>query len=277
MKLSAPAVKQAAIGLKLPVYQPSKVRNGELQRWLHDQAVDAAVVAAYGRILPVDVLSTPRCGCINLHASILPSYRGAAPIQWAIMDGQSETGISLMQMDEGMDTGPVYGLHRLSIDPCANAGDLALSLAELAAEVVHRDLLEVLQGKRSATPQNSAVATLAPPIEREHTLIDWTRSAIALSNQVRGLAPRPGALTHVDGKRLKVLKARAIDVGTDAPANAPGTVVATGPGGVSVCCGGGQLLIEHAQLEGRRAQAATDLVNGRALRVGSLLAGPPAP
>src|SRR6185295_16413735 len=182
LQLSEPAVKRAARELGVEVHQPVKVKTGTLHEWLKERELDAVVVMAYGRILPPAVLGAPRRGCLNLHASLLPKYRGAAPIQWAIMRGERETGISLMQMDEGLDTGPVYSRRSLPIGPEENAAELAERMAELAAEVVRSDVPRAIRGELVAEPQNEPEASLAPPIEREHTEVAWARPALEIVN-----------------------------------------------------------------------------------------------
>src|SRR5690606_12694290 len=177
LKLHAPAVKLAALELGLPVHQPRAVKSGALANWLETQNADLALVMAYGRILPRAVLEAPRLGALNLHASLLPKYRGAAPINWAIIRGEQETGISLMQMDEGMDTGPVYCRRGLPIPATENAGELAERLAHLAAAVTRTDVPRVVTGDLQAAPQDHAAATHAPPLDRMLTQIDWTASA----------------------------------------------------------------------------------------------------
>jgi methionyl-tRNA formyltransferase len=267
MKLQPPPVKRVAMDLGLPVHQPVKVRNGELETWLRELAVDVALVAAYGRILPLGVLSAPKLGCLNLHASILPAYRGAAPIQWALLDGRAETGISLMQMDEGMDTGPVYAVRRLPIPAEMNGGELTLELSELAADVTRHELLAVLRGELTASPQDAALATAAPPITREQMQIDWSRSGVEIHNQVRAFAPSPGAFTFAAGRRLKVLETRL--AATDLQP-APGEVIAT-KAAVQIGCGHGTLELVMAQVEGRDAKSARDLLNGRVIEPGQRL------
>ncbi len=268
MKLSPCPVKQRAQELGLEVHQPIKVKTGTLDAWLKDRDVQAAVVLAYGRILPKAVLTAPPFGCVNLHASLLPKYRGAAPIQWALMNGELETGISLMKMDEGLDTGPVYLERTLAISPGTTAGDLAARLADLAAEVVRNDLPEVFGGLEP-TPQDEKLATHAPPIEARHCALDWTRPAAALANQIMGLSPKPGAVTTLAGKRLKILRAEAT-----APAGGerqPGSIVLAQGTDLIVATGGGLLRIIEAQLPGKRALPARDLVNGRAFAAGMIL------
>jgi methionyl-tRNA formyltransferase len=267
--LSEPAVKRVALELGIPVHQPVKVRTGNLDEWLRERHVDVAVVLAYGRILPPAVLAAPRRGCMNLHASLLPLYRGAAPIQWAIVRGETETGISLMQMDEGLDTGPVYTERRIPIDGADDAGSLARKLAELAAQVVREDLPRAVDGRLLAVPQDAARATLAPPLTREHGRIDWGHSARRIADQVRGLSPRPGAWTTLGGRTLKVLSARSGPPGQGA--HAPGTVVRADQAGLWIATAGGTLDLLRGQLEGRKAMSAADLLNGRALRLGDAL------
>jgi len=271
MKLRASPVKEAALERGLAVHQPLRVRNGELEGWLRELRVDVALVAAYGRILPLGVLAAPARGCLNLHASILPAYRGAAPIQWALLDGQSETGISLMQMDEGMDTGAVYAVRRLAIPEGMNAGELTRGLADLAAEMTRDEVMAVLRGELTTTPQDPRQVTLAPPITREQTQIDWRHGNVQIQNQVRAFAPTPGAFTFAGDRRLKVLDVRP---GTSGLTGEAGTVQAIGTS-VEVVCGRGTLEILRAQPDGRNAQGARDLLNGRVLEPGQRLG--PAP
>ncbi len=269
MQLTAPAVKQAALALGLPVIQPEKVRNGELERWLREREADVALVAAYGRILPDGVLNAPRRGCLNLHASILPEYRGAAPIQWALLDGKTETGISLMQMDSGMDTGAVFATRRMAVPPRMNGGELSEALAQLAAEMVGAEFLAAVSGSLQAVPQDSARATAAPPLTREQLWLDWTRGAPELINQVRAFAPAPGAVTRIGQKRLKVLDAQ---LGWCEQGHPPGTLLAGASGTLEVACGSGTLELLRAQLEGGRPQGAAELQRGRVLQPGQRLA-----
>jgi methionyl-tRNA formyltransferase len=263
----APAVKIVAEELGFEITQPVKVRTGELRDWLRARRPDVLVVLAYGRILPLDVLEVATRGAINLHASLLPRYRGAAPIAWSILRGESETGVSLMQMDAGMDTGPVLSRHALSIGEDETAGELTLRLGELAAEVVRQDLPRAVRGELTPEPQDEALATHAPPLEREHGRIDFSRSAAEIKRLVRGLAPRPGAFTLAGGKTLRVSRVRATNRVFD---GVPGTVHVHG-GEPWVTTGSGALEIESAQLEGRRAASGRDLVNGRALKHGLVL------
>lgn len=190
MRLVEPPVKRAALELGLEVYQPSRVRDGALARWLENLRADVALVAAYGRILPPEVLAVPAHGCINLHVSILPSYRGAAPIQWAIANGDTETGVSLMQMDAGLDTGAVYAVRRLPIGAEMTGGELTRALAELAAEMVGDELLAAVAGRLPAVPQDEQRATSAPPIQKEHLAVDWSLPSEVIARRVRAFAHR---------------------------------------------------------------------------------------
>jgi methionyl-tRNA formyltransferase len=269
MELTEPAVKRAARELGIDAHQPVKVKTGELAAWLAARNADVAVVLAYGRILPRGVLDAPRRGCMNLHASLLPSYRGAAPIQWAIVRGERETGIALMQMDEGLDTGPVYAERRIAILPEDDAGSLTAKLGELSAVVIAEDLPRAVSGELSAVPQDHAAATFAPPLSREDGLIQWDAPSTDIVNRVRGLSPRPGTHTTVGGKPLKVLAVR------EAPGGGPeaiaGTVLRADKGGVWIAARGGAVELLIAQLTGKKPASGRDLVNGRALKLGDVL------
>lgn len=262
LSLSEPAVKQAARELGIEVHQPVKVKTGNLDAWLVERGIEVVVVLAYGRILPPPVLHAPRHGCVNLHASLLPKYRGAAPINWCIVRGETETGVSLMQMDEGLDTGGVYSKHVLSIGPDETGGELAERIAELCAQVVREDLLRVLSGELTAVPQDETQASFAPPIGPEHTEIDWSRAARDIVNLVRGMAPRPGAHSVVRGKRLRIGRAR---VSSQSAAGEPGQVALGIGREILVATGAGTVEIVRAQLEGRKELGAAELLNGRAL------------
>jgi methionyl-tRNA formyltransferase len=269
LELAEPPVKVAARALGVEVHQPVKVKTGNLDEWIRARAPDVAVVLAYGRILPSAVLAAPRRGCMNLHASLLPRYRGAAPIQWAIMRGETETGIALMQMDEGLDTGPVYCARRVAILPEDDAATLSGKLAELAAVVVREDLPRAVSGELVAIPQDGSLATFAPPLAREHARIDWAAPAPAVVNQVRGLAPRPGAFTTKAGRVFKML---ASTVAVLEPSkDAPGTVIRADRGGLWVATAPGAVAVLRAQPEGKRPMSGSDLVNGRAVQLGDVL------
>jgi methionyl-tRNA formyltransferase len=262
-------VKEAALELGLSVHQPTKVRTGELAAWLREKNADVSLVMAYGRILPADVLSAARCGAMNLHASLLPRYRGAAPINWAIVNGETQTGISLMQMDVGLDTGPVYSRHMLDLTESETAGTLAERIATLGAHVVRADLAAAVDGKLTAEPQDESLASHAPLIERSHLQIDWGQSAVEIARLVRGMAPRPGAFTLVGGKVLRVHDVRPV-TGPMPSSATPGTVSILGKRAM-VATGSGTLELVNAQVEGKKALMAVDLINGRVLSEGLVL------
>lgn len=269
LKVASPPVKEAATELGLDVHQPTKVRTGELATWLREKHADVTVVMAYGRILPADVLAAARRGAMNLHASLLPKYRGAAPINWAIVRGEAETGISLMQMDEGLDTGPVYSRHVLPISATETGGSLAERIATLAATVVHSDLAAAVEGRLQAEPQDEALASHAPLIEREHLRIDWGRTALDIARLIRGMSPRPGAFTLLGDKTLRVLDARP-QAGPMPPGARVGTVSVLGKRAL-VATASGTLDLLVAQVEGKKALPAADLINGRFLVEGAVL------
>jgi methionyl-tRNA formyltransferase len=268
--VAEPPVKVAARALGIDAHQPVKVKTGNLDEWMKALEPDVAVVLAYGRILPAKVLAAPRHGCMNLHASLLPRYRGAAPIQWAIMNGEVETGISLMQMDEGLDTGDVYAMRRIPILPEDDGGSLTIKIAELAATMVREDLARAVRGELARLPQDSDGATYAPPLTREHGKLDFTHDATRIVDQVRGLSPRPAAFTTLAGRTLKLLEA-GVGAPFDATASKPGTVIRADRGGLWIAAADRAVLILRAQMEGKKVTTGTDLVNGRVVRLGDVL------
>lgn len=283
LSLTAPAVKLEAQTLGLTVLQPHKLKDGALAAFIREQAPDVALVMAYGRILPPDVLSAPRLGCLNLHASLLPEYRGAAPIQRCLMDGRTETGLCLMQMDEGLDTGDVLAERRLNIGEDENAEELSQRLAELARDMTREELPRFVAGELTRTPQAHELATHAKPLDASDLVLDFGRSALALKNHVRALSPQPGASAFVHrpgspSRRIRLLEARVAadtDRGafTDADdGGAPGDVVVTGKR-VFVRSGDGLLEVLSGQMEGRKVLPAAQLAQGRALAPGDRLLG----
>jgi methionyl-tRNA formyltransferase len=275
LELKAPPVKTKAMELGIEVVQPLKVRTTEFADWVRSKSADVALVIAYGRILPKDVLEAPRRGCMNLHASLLPKYRGAAPITWSIVRGELETGISLMQMDEGMDTGPVFTRYTTPIGDAMTADDLAVTLGELAARVVREDLARAVRGEIAFEPQDGAGATMAPMLEKAMGRVDWAKPARAVHDHVRGMTSWPGAFTtNGDKSGDKTLKILATRVARDGEAEgAPGTILAASGDAIEVACGRGVIAILRAQLEGRKPLGARDLVAGRAVAVGAVLGG----
>ncbi|MEM9691530.1 MAG: methionyl-tRNA formyltransferase [Myxococcota bacterium] len=270
LKVQAPEVKVLAEKLDLTVYQPKKVRDRAFREWLTGLEADIAVVIAYGRILPGPVLAAPRLGCLNLHASILPRYRGAAPINWAIARGETQTGVSLMQMDEGMDTGPVFSVHTLAIGAEETAGELYVRLGALAAEVVERDLPRILDGDLHASPQDDTEATMAPMLNKEAGRIAWARPAHEVSAHMRGMMPWPGAFTERAGKRLRITQLAVPSVVASDEA-APGTITDIDQEAATVACAEGSVRLAVVQLAGKKALTPHQLVQGRQLAVGDRL------
>ena len=263
MKLTPPAVKVAAEAMGLPVIQPRKVRTEKFAQRLRDERADVGLVVAYGRILPLPVLSAPRLGMLNVHGSLLPKYRGAAPIQWAIVRGETETGVCLMQMDEGMDTGPELSRRSVPIGPDDDAGLLWERLSQLGGTIVREDLPRFLAGELSPVPQDDAAATTAPVLTRADGEVDWTRPAAEVHDLVRGMTPWPGAYTFLRGKRVKLH--RTCVAATDGRAGEPGQVTVADPHGIEVACGQGVLSLRELQLAGKKRMNAAQVCAGRLL------------
>ncbi|MBX3023297.1 methionyl-tRNA formyltransferase [bacterium] len=264
-KLQAPPVKQLAQACGLRVAQPVKLRSDEFPAALAAWRPDLAVVAAYGRILPPRILETPHLGCLNVHASLLPAHRGAAPIQWAILEGDERTGVTIMRMNERMDEGDVLLQRATPIGADETYGALQSRLALLGAAALMEALDGLHAGTLTATPQDHARATLAPMIRKEQGAIDWRRPAAVLARQVRGFNPWPSAHTTLRGKLLKVHVAHPERGGGE-----PGCVVAIGDR-IRVATGEGVLAIETLQLEGRKALPAREFTRGGGVAVGERL------
>jgi len=264
--VSAPAVKRLAEANRLPVLQPERLRDAAFQDALRALAPDLVVVAAYGKILPRAVLDLPPRGCINVHASLLPRHRGAAPIAWSILAGDTVTGVTIMAMNEEMDAGDILLQRETPIAPDDTGGTLGERLARLGAAAIGEAIDGLQAGTLRPVPQPAAGVTFAPRIEREHCRLDWRRTAIELERQVRALAPSPSAFTTLGGKLLKVHRAAlATDTG---PA---GQVVAAGPDGLVVAAGTGALRLLEVQLEGRRRLSAAEFLIGHRLAPGTCL------
>ena len=270
--LKAPPVKERALALGLPVEQPTKLRTGAFGAWVRAQAVDVALVVAYGRILPKDVLEGPRLGCVNVHASLLPKYRGAAPITWAVVHGESESGVTLMKLDEGMDTGPTFARIATGIGPDETAGELSERLAALGADAVREQLPAYLAGDVTLTPQDEARATMAPMLDKGDGKIDWSRSAGRVHDHVRGMSPWPGAFTRARGKTVKVHKTRPLaSLEASGRASRAGEVLVADRTRVVVACGEGCVEIASVQLEGKRPMTGADWAMGRGVSEGEIL------
>jgi methionyl-tRNA formyltransferase len=269
LELTAPPVKQRALELGLAVVQPTKLKTGEFAAWLREQKVDVALVVAYGRILPKDVLEAPRLGCVNVHASLLPKLRGAAPITWAVVHGEPETGVTLMKMDEGMDTGPMLQQWKTPITDDETAGELGGRLSALGALAVRQGLRTYVTNGYIPLEQEHARATMAPMLKKEDGRIDFGKPAREVHDHVRGMTPWPGAFTRARTKTLKVHATRV----TDLPAGnaAPGTVVFADKTRVIVACGERGVELTRVQLEGKKAIGAGDWFLGRGVAEGDRL------
>ncbi|MCX7673136.1 MAG: methionyl-tRNA formyltransferase [Thiobacillaceae bacterium] len=260
------AVKRLALELGLPLHQPATLASEEARRPIAAAAAEVMVVAAYGLILPPAVLALPRLGCVNIHASLLPRWRGAAPIQRAILAGDAETGITLMQMDAGLDTGPILAMARIPIAADDTAGSLQARLAELGAQEIVRLLPRLAAGEVQAVPQDDARAVYAAKIGKAEARIDWGRPAAEIERQVRAFDPVPGAWTTWRGEGLKLWRAR-IETG----AGVPGEVLAVDRGGLQVACGEGALRILELQPAGGRRMTAAEFAAGHRLAPGERL------
>jgi methionyl-tRNA formyltransferase len=267
-KTIAPPVARWAQAHGVRLLQPPRLRDPVVLEDLAELAPALIVVAAYGKILPRVLLDLPSRGCVNVHASLLPKYRGAAPVQWAIARGETVTGVSLMRMEEGLDTGAVYVQESLPIDVRETGGSLTAKLSALGGTMLARWLPALLDGTLPAVPQDEAASTLAPKLTREDALIDFRRPASEVESRVRAFQPWPGAVALLpEGTRLKVLSAIAnLD-----DSGRPGEVLAGGPEQILVACGEGALALEIVQPEGRRAMAAAEFLAGHALPLGTLL------
>ena len=242
-------VKIQAQAASVPIYQPSSLRDPATQAEMVALAPDLLVVAAYGLILPPAVLAIPRLGCVNVHASLLPRWRGAAPIQRALLAGDAETGICIMRMEAGLDTGPVYARATCPIPRGTTGGELHDQLAVLGAETLRATLPALLAAIAVPVPQDDARATYAPKLEKAEAVLDWTRPALELERQVLAFNPYPVAQTYLDGQTLRIWRARAEQESSAAP---PGTVLREGPAGIVVATGVGVLCLTEVQLPGGR-------------------------
>jgi methionyl-tRNA formyltransferase len=269
--LTPPPVKVRAEALGIPVFQPLKLREPASVEELRALAPDLIVVVAFGQILPKSVLEIPRYGCINVHASLLPRYRGAAPINKAIIDGETETGVTTMLMDVGLDTGDMLVKRYTSIGPEETAGQLHDRLARLGREAMEETLNRLCAGTLVPVPQEDALSTYAPMLKKEDGRIDWRLSAAAVHNLVRGLDPWPGAFTFLHGEMLKLGRTLPLPGSPTAPATLPGTIISADAEGVRIVCGEGVLLVRELQLPGKKRLAATDFLRGRPLSAGTRL------
>ena len=265
-KLTFSPVKEYALTQNLPVYQPLKMRDGEAEALVKQLAPELIVVAAYGKILPEEILNTPPYGSINVHSSLLPKYRGAAPINWAILDGEAETGVSIMYMAKELAAGDVILQKTTPIGEQEDAQALTARLAELGAQALSEAVEALRNGTASRTPQDASRQTYASMLSREMSPIDWNRTARQINCQVRGLIPWPCATTELAGQRFKIYETA---LGRETAA-APGTVLSAGKQGIEVACGDGRsLYLTQLQAEGGKRMAAAAYLLGHPMEISS--------
>ena len=264
-------MKDAALDAGVPLYQPEKIKSESSLDYFKRLAPDVVVIIAYGQIIPASLIAIPRLGWINLHGSLLPKYRGAAPINWAIINGEKVAGLTTMQIDAGLDTGPMLLKYQTGIGPDETAPDLYAQLAEAGAPLIVETLKKLDQGEITATPQDNSQATLAPPLKKEDGRIDWFLPAPKIYNRIRGLQPWPGAFTTFRGATCRIwgkpLKPVAVD-GT------PGIILPTQEDGLLVICGASTVLhVEQVQIEGRNRISDREFMNGARIAPGEHFGG----
>ncbi|NOY87156.1 MAG: methionyl-tRNA formyltransferase [Deltaproteobacteria bacterium] len=258
LKVEPSPVALKAIQLGFEPATPSSVRDENFRTFLHNLNLDLAVVMAYGRILPPEVLEIPRLGCVNIHTSLLPELRGAAPIQWAIARGYTVSGVTLMQMDERMDTGPVLLQKKVEIGPDETFEQLAERLSDLGAEALLEGIPALERGKLRPQPQDDSLATYAPMLTKEDGRIDWSMGSKEIAARVRGFLPWPGTFTTRRGRRLRITKA----VPMAGKGSWPGTIMGTGENGIEIACGTGSLMVVRLCPEGKREMGAAEFISG---------------
>jgi len=270
--VTPPPVKELALRANIPVLQPERVRDDNFRDALRRVAPDIIVLTAYGKILPAHIIYLPPLGTINVHGSLLPRYRGAAPVQWALINGEQETGITIMQMDEGIDTGDILLQERIAIDPADTAGTLSTRLAELGGIALKKALALLRQDKLIPVKQDEKQASSAPLLKKEDGLVDWTRSALHISGLIRGLDPWPATYTILDGRRLRLFSP---EIPADNPCQhislRPGVVCRADRQGLLVTTGSGCLLLKEIQPEGSRRMGIGDFLSGRPVQPGTIL------
>lgn len=264
--LSAPPVKELALKYDIPVYQPDSLKNDEIKSFFASLGADLAIVVAYGKILPEEFLNAPKYGCINMHASLLPKLRGAAPIQWSIINGEKRSGVTAMQMDKGLDTGDILLSESVEIRDDETAQELHDELSVLGAQVMRKTLLMLQKGGLSPIRQDDSQSTYAPILTKELSAIDWQKSALQIHNQIRGLYPWPGASAVLNGKTLKIHSAKLLGK----TQGEPGEVVFNDHR-LCVACGDGnavELLV--IQAPGKKAMPVTDYLRGNPVVLGTI-------
>ena len=266
MKLQAPPVKEVAIAHDIPVYQPVSVKDGTALEIIQQLAPELIVVAAYGRILPNSILEYPAKGCINVHSSLLPKFRGAAPIHWAVISGETETGVTIMHMAQELDAGDIIDQARTPIDPDESVEAVHDRLAELGGKLLVDVVAQIADGTAKRTPQDSSQATYASMLSREMSKVDWNMPAKAIHDKIRGLSPWPAASTDViSGDTIKLFG--SVNTGATTSAQ-PGTIVSAGKQGIDIACGDGKILrIVQLQAAGGKRMAAADYLRGHPIEI----------
>lgn len=259
------AVKELALAHNLPVYQPDTLRDGQAEQLIRELSPDVIAVVAYGKLLPSSILKLPRLGCVNIHASLLPALRGSGPVQWSILNGLDETGVTAMFMAEGMDTGDIIDVRKTPIAPLETTQELMNRLTELGKELLPTTLRNLEAGTFTRTVQDEAKATYAPMLSKELCPIDWSKTRRQIVDQVRGLNPWPIATAELGGTKFKIYDVRPVDRKSERPAGTPLTLTNDG---LEVACGDGVILIRRLQAEGGKQMAAADYFRGHAIALG---------
>ncbi len=266
--LQFPPVKECAVAHGIEVFQPTKIRLEENVEFLSKYDADIFVVAAFGQILPKSILDMPKYGCINVHASLLPKYRGAAPIQWAVINGDPVTGVTIQQMDIGVDTGDIIVKKELAIEEDETGGGLFDKLAVVGAEACLEAMEQIANGTATRTPQNHEEATHVSMISKEFGNIDWNKPAVEIERLIRGLNPWPSAYTKLDGKTFKIWKAKVVEGDANAT---PGAVIRVEKDAMAVQTGEGALSLLEVQLEGKKRMEVDDFLRGYVVEAGCKL------
>jgi len=270
-RVATTPVKAVALRNGIVVHQPETLRDPRIREELAHLAPDLIVVAAYGKLLPRAILDLPAYGCINVHASLLPRYRGAAPVQWALLEGDTTTGVTIMRMNEGLDEGDILLQRTEPILSTDTGATLGARLAHLGARALVEAIRSLKEGSVEPRPQDSSRATFAPRIRKEMGRIDWREPAQRLECKVRAFQPWPAAYTSLDGRQLKILQAAARPTSPGEAARSAGTVAASSPDGIAVVTGDGTLVLLVVQLEGRKALSAADFLRGHRVAPGAVL------
>ncbi len=261
-------VKEIALRNRVKVLEPERIKNEEFLRELRELDPEIVVVVAFGQILPTEILKLPQKGCINIHASLLPRYRGAAPIQRAIIDGEKKTGISIIQMDEGMDTGDLLAVEEIDIGPEETAGELDARLARMGTQCMIKTLKQIDSGRVVPKPQDNSQATYAPILKKVEGRIDWRRPAEAIRDQIRGMNPWPVAFTSLDGKGFRIFRALS---DAKAVGGKPGEVLEAKENSIRIQTGEGHLLLQEVQLEGKKRMGVGEFLRGYPIQSGKFL------